>query len=316
MAAQGDLTLFFKNIDKHDIPKVGGKGANLGEMTQAGFPVPDGFAVTVHSYDLFLSESGLKDEIDKTINALDTNDADKLEKVAKEIQRKVLNSKIPDEVGKETIKAYRKLSGFLNKAQVAVRSSATAEDLPGMSFAGQQATFLNIKGESNLLNSVRECWASLFTPRAIFYRAQNKIPTAKVGICVIVQKMVQSVVSGVMFTVDPVKNDKERIVVDAVWGLGEMIVQGSVVPDHYVVQKDTFAILSKEISDQSIQLTKIKGETKEIEVPVKQRALQKITDDDIVKIAKLGAKLQEHYYFPQDVEWAKDKSGSIYIVQT
>lgn len=316
MAAQDELTLFFKNIDKHDIPMVGGKGANLGEMTQAKFPVPDGFAVTVASYDLFLSESGLKDEIDKTINALDTNDAAALERVAKEIQKKVLNSKIPDAVGKETIKSYRKLSGFLNKAQVAVRSSATAEDLPGMSFAGQQATFLNIKGESNLLNSVRECWASLFTPRAIFYRAQNKIPTEKVGISVIVQKMVQSVVSGVMFTVDPVKNDKNKIVVDAVWGLGEMIVQGSVVPDHYVVQRDTFAILSKEVSDQAVQLTKSNGQTKEIEVPKKQREYQKITDADIVKLAKIGDKLQQHYYFPQDVEWAKDKDGNIYIVQT
>src|SRR6185369_979316 len=143
-------------------------------------------------------------------------------------------------------KSYKKLSGTFKKTEVAVRSSATAEDLPGMSFAGQQATFLNISGEANLLNAVRECWASLFTPRAIFYRAQNKIDTSKTGISVIVQKMVQSEVSGVMFTVDPVKNDKDRIIVDAVWGLGEMIVQGSVVPDHYVVQKDTFAILSKE----------------------------------------------------------------------
>lgn len=315
MAADA-LILFFKDIDKNDVPQVGGKGANLGEMTQAGFPVPNGFAVTVASYNLFLEENGLRDGINTIIKTVDANNADQLEKVSKQIQRKILDGKIPDSVGKETLKAYGKLSGLLNKAQVAVRSSATAEDLPGMSFAGQQATFLNIKGGSNLMNSVRECWASLFTPRAIFYRAQNKIPTEKVGICVIVQKMIQSQVSGVMFTVDPVKNDRDRIVVDSVWGLGEMIVQGSVVPDHYVVQKDTFMILSKEVSDQSIQLTKSSGKTLEIEVPVKQRELQKITDEEIIKIAKIGYKLQEHYYFPQDVEWAKDKDGGIFIVQT
>ncbi len=311
-----DLTLFFNKIDKGDVALVGGKGANLGEMTQAGFPVPGGFAVTVASYNLFLEENKLKDIIDSLIKTIDVNNPNELEKVAAQIQKIVMKGKIPAEVGRETTKAYKKLSGFLNKAQVAVRSSATAEDLPGMSFAGQQATFLNIAGENNLLNSVRECWASLFTPRAIFYRAQNHIPTEKVGICVIVQKMVQSTVSGVMFTVDPVKNDKERIFVDAVWGLGEMIVQGSVVPDHYVVQRGTFTILSKEVSDQAIQLTKVKGITKEIEVPKKQREFQKISDDEIVKIAKIGAKLQEHYYYPQDVEWAKDKDGGIYIVQT
>jgi pyruvate,water dikinase len=316
MSANKPLVVFFNHIDKEDVSIVGGKGANLGEMTQAGFPVPNGFAVTVASYDLFLEENKLKDEIDQIVKTTDPNDPNELEKSAKIIQKRILAGKIPDKIGIETVKSYKKLSGFLKNAEVAVRSSATAEDLPGMSFAGQQATFLNIKGASNLLNSVRECWASLFTPRAIFYRAQNNIPTEKVGISVIVQKMVQSTVSGVMFTVDPVKNDKERIIVDSVWGLGEMIVQGSVVPDHYVVQRGTFSILSKEVSDQSVQLTKMKGITKEIEVPQKQREYQKITDEEIVKLAKIGAKLQEHYYFPQDVEWAKDKNGGIYIVQT
>ncbi|HWA51886.1 MAG TPA: phosphoenolpyruvate synthase [Patescibacteria group bacterium] len=316
MAANDKLILQFKDIDKTMTSQVGGKGANLGEMTQAKFPVPNGFAVTVASYNLFLDENNLRPEINGIIKTLDVNNADQLEKAASAIQNKLLKAKVPDAVGKETIKSYRKLSGIFKKAQVAVRSSATAEDLPGMSFAGQQATFLNIKGESNLLNSIRECWASLFTARAIFYRANNKIPTEKVGICVIIQKMVESEVSGVMFTVDPVKNDKERIVVDTVWGLGEMIVQGSVIPDHYVVQKGTFSILSKEVSDQSIQLIKVNGITKEVEVPKKQRENQKITDEEVVEIAKIGNRLQEHYYYPQDVEWARDKDGGIYIVQT
>ncbi len=315
MAAR-PLVSFFKDIDKSDIPLVGGKGANLGEMVKAGFPVPNGFAVTVPSYNLFLDENNFRGEINEIISKVDANDSKQLESASKFIQKKISSSKIPDEVGREVTKAYRKLSGIFRNALVAVRSSATAEDLPGMSFAGQQATFLNIKGDANLLNAVRDCWASLFTPRAIFYRAQNKIDNNKVGISVIVQVMVQSLVSGVMFTVDPVKGDKDRIVVDAVWGLGEMIVQGSVVPDHYVVQKDTFAILSKEVSDQTIQLIRVGGETKEVEVPVKIRSLRKLSDEEIIKLAKFGAKLQEHYYFPQDIEWAKDKNGGLYIVQT
>jgi pyruvate, water dikinase len=309
------LVAFFKDIDKSDLPLVGGKGANLGEMTQAGFPVPNGFAVTVPSYELFLTESGLADEINELLKKTDHNNADQLTHSSEVIQKKILNSKVPDEVSKEVIKAYKKLSGAFKKALVAVRSSATAEDLPGASFAGQQATFLNIKGEANLLESVKECWASLFTARAIFYREENKISHNKVKISVIVQKMIQSEVSGVMFSINPVTNEKDRIVVESVWGLGEMIVQGSVVPDTYVVQKETFAILSKEISDQAIQLIRKGPKTLELEVPKKWRDIQKISDDEIVKLAKIADKLQRHYYFPQDIEWAKE-GKNLYIVQT
>ena len=309
------LITFFKDIDKEDIPLVGGKGANLGEMTQAGFPVPNGFAVTVESYDLFLTQNDLALKINRIVAETDVNNSDQLQEASKKIERIIRTSEIPDEVAKEVIKAYKKLSGRFRHSLVAVRSSATAEDLPGASFAGQQATYLNIRGYNNLLQAVRDCWASLFTARAIFYRAQNNIDTAKVKISVIVQKMVQSQVSGVMFTIDPVKNLKDRIVIESVWGLGEMIVQGSVVPDTYIVQKETFAILSKEISDQSVQLIKKGDKTKEVEVPKKQREKQKITDKEIVKLAKIADGLQKHYYFPQDIEWAKE-GNNLYIVQT
>ncbi len=315
MPTQKPLTLFFKDIDKHDIPMVGGKGANLGEMTQAHFPVPNGFAVTVASYELFLERNEIAKKIHEILAPVDVNQPDQLQAASAKVEKLISTSLIPREVADDVIKSYKKLSGLFKQAEVAVRSSATAEDLPGMSFAGQQATYLNIKGENNLLMAVRDCWASLFTQRAIFYRAQNKIDTDKVKISVIVQKMVQSDVSGVMFTINPVTQEKDRIVVDAVWGLGEMIVQGAVIPDHYVVQKDTFSILSKEVSDQSIQLTKKAGKTVEIEVPMKWRDKQKITDEQIVKLAKIGQKLQEHYYFPQDIEWAKD-GDDLYIVQT
>jgi pyruvate,water dikinase len=309
------LVSFFKDIDKDDLPSVGGKGANLGEMTKAGFPVPNGFAVTVSSYDLFLQKNEIALKIKDILKNIDVNKSDELDSVSKKIEKLVTTSEIPAEVSKAVITAYKRLSGHFKKALVAVRSSATAEDLPGASFAGQQATYLNIKGEANLSVAVRDCWASLFTPRAIFYREQNNISHDKVKISVIVQKMVQSEVSGVMFTIDPVTNDKDRIIVEAVWGLGEMIVQGSVIPDTYVVQRDTFSILSKEISDQSVQLTK-KGElTFETDVPKNIRDKQKLSDAEIVKMAKIGADLQKHYYFPQDVEWAKE-GKNLYIVQT
>lgn len=309
------LVIDFKDIDKSDISLVGGKGANLGEMTKAGFPVPNGFAVTVPSYELFLQENDIAKRIYEILEVTDVEDANQLENASKKIQKIIIASKFPESVFHELIKSYKKLGGVFHNALVAVRSSATAEDLPGMSFAGQQATFLNIKGESSLQVAVRECWASLFTPRAIYYRHSNKIKIEKVGISVIVQKMVQSEVSGIMFSIDPVTNRKDRIIIDAVWGLGEMIVQGSYIPDHYVVQKETFDILSKEVNDQKMQYIKDGQDTKEVPVPTKNLSKIKLTDDQIVHLAKLSQKLQDHYYFPQDSEWALEK-GKLYIVQT
>ena len=224
------LTVFFKEIDKGDIGLVGGKGANLGEMANAGFPVPNGFAITVEAYDLFLEENNLLSEVTRILKTIDHSDPAQLEGASRKIQNLIVRGKIPQVVISEVAKSYSKLSGAFKKALVAVRSSATAEDLPEASFAGQQATFLNIKGEANLLNSVRECWASLFTARAIFYRVENKVPHEKVKISVIVQIMVQSEVSGVMFSLDPVTNEKDRVVIEAVWGLGEIIFQGLFFP--------------------------------------------------------------------------------------
>jgi len=313
--ANKPFVVFFDEIDKRDLPLVGGKGANLGEMTKAGFPVPNGFAVTVHAYDVFMDENGIRDEINEILREIDTTNSDELLRASKRIERRMVQARFPEEVAKETVKAYKKISGRFTKGLMAVRSSATAEDLPGASFAGQQATFLNIKGEANLLQAVKECWASLFTARAIFYRVENKIRHESVKISVIVQKMVQSEVSGVMFSIDPVTNDKDRIIIESVWGLGEMIVQGSVVPDTYAVQKGTFAILSKEISDQGMQLTRKGQKTEEIKVPEKKKDVQKISNEEIVALAKLASKLQEHYYFPQDIEWAKE-GKNLYIVQT
>lgn len=307
--------LFFKDIRKDDTNLVGGKGANLGEMVNAGFTVPNGFAVTINAYDIFLKENNLIDKIYKLLSVIDANDPAQLEDASKKIQKMIDTGKVPDDLAQEIIGSYKKLSGRFKNALVAVRTSATAEDMPDNSFAGMGWTYLDIKGEANLINAVRRCWASLFTGRSIYYRVVNKIPHEKVKISVVVMKMVQSEVSGVMFSVDPVKNDKDRIIIESVWGLGEMIVQGSVVPDTYVVQKGTFDILSKEISDQKIQLIRSKGEPKIVDVPKKYQGKQKITDKQIVTLAKWADALQKHYYFPQDSEWALEK-GKLYLVQT
>lgn len=308
-------TLFFKDIDKEDTAKVGGKGANLGEMTKLGIPVPPGFAITVAGYELFLKDNQLVKQINDLLKVVDVNDPAQLDSVSKSIKRIILSASVPEELSGEVIQSYKKLSGLFRNALVAVRSSATAEDTGDTSFAGQQATLLNVTGEANLINAVRECWASLFTPRSIFYRVENKIPHDSVKISVIVQKMVQSEVSGVMFSIDPVNNEKDKIVIEAIWGLGELIVQGSVVPDHYVVQKETFYLLSKEVVDQTIQLTKVGKQTKNVPVRSNKKSVQKLPDKEIVQLARIADRLQRHYYFPQDAEWAKEK-GKLYIVQT
>lgn len=307
--------LFFNQIDKHDLPLVGGKGANLGEMTKAGFPVPNGFAVTVAAYDAFLDENDFRKQINNILKATDRNDPNQLNSASKQIERIIMKGRVPKEVVHDIYIAYKKLSGRFKKSLVAVRSSATAEDLPTASFAGQQESFLNIKGDANLVETIKKCWASLFTARAIFYREENNIVHEKVKISVMVQTMVQSEVSGVSFTVDPVTNDKNKIIIEAVWGLGEYLVKGLVVPDRYSVQKETFSILSKQISDQSIQLVKRGVNTKKIDVPKKIRDKQKISDKEIIELAKIADKLQKHYYFPQDIEWAK-QGNNLYIVQT
>ncbi|OGM27258.1 phosphoenolpyruvate synthase [Candidatus Woesebacteria bacterium RIFCSPHIGHO2_02_FULL_38_9] len=309
------FVIFFKDIDKGDVDIVGGKGANLGEMTRAGFPVPYGFAITVEAYKLFLKDNLLDSRIYSLLKKTDVNNSVQLEEVSRTIQRLIKGSGVTAELAREIIKAYRKLSGPFKGALVAVRSSATAEDMPDNSFAGQQATFLNIQGEANLIESVRDCWASLFTARSIFYRTTNKIEHDKVYVSVVVQKMVQSEVSGVMFTIDPVTNEKDKIVIESVWGLGELIVQGSVIPDRYLVQKESNEILSKEVSEQSLELVKVGSETKEFPVPKNKLSVQKISDSEIMHLAKIGENLQAHYFFPQDIEWAKEK-GKIYIVQT
>ena len=306
----------FSDVGKKDVGLVGGKGANLGEMTRAGFPVPPGFIVTVAAYQRFLEESGIKKDIHGLLSGLDVNNSRSLDTTAAKVQKLITRSKFPKDIATQIISAYFRLGGKLLKHPlVAVRSSATAEDLPGASFAGQQSTFLNVQGEANLIEKVKEAWASLFTARAIFYRATNHFDHFKVGIAVPVQRMVASEVSGVMFTVDPVTNDKSNVTIEAIYGLGELIVQGAVTPDHYEVDKKSGAIVAKQISEQEKAMIK-KGKTNVVlKVNKKEAGKQKLSDRLIKEVADLGKRLEKHYYFPQDCEWAME-NNTVYIVQT
>lgn len=307
--------LWFKDVDKDDIPHVGGKGANLGEMTQAGFPVPNGFIVTSHAYFSFIKENHLTTKINHLLGTINFESSDSLMQVSAHIKKMIMHEEMSDELIAAIFKAYRQLSGPLDDALVAVRSSATAEDLPGASFAGQQETFLNVCGEADLILKVRAAWASLFEPRAIFYRHEQKYDHFRVGIAIVVQKMVESEKSGIMFTIDPVTNDKSKIVIEAIYGLGEMIVQGQVTPDHYEVDKTELKITQRVVASQDVKLDRVKGVNKEVKVTKNEATKQKISNNIILELAALGKKLERHYYFPQDSEWAV-ADGKVYIVQT
>jgi len=307
--------LWINEVDKEDIPLVGGKGANLGELTKISIPVPPAFIVTAAAYYYFLEVCGLRPKIKNILTTLNRNDTVSLEQVSADIRKIIIASPIPPDISTLIIKSYSELSGPFRDSLVAIRSSATAEDLPNASFAGQQETFLNIKGEATVIEKVRRCWASLWLPRAIFYREENNFDHFKVGIAVPVQKMIQSETSGIMFSIDPLTNNKDVIVIEAIYGLGELIVQGAIIPDYYEVEKKTLKIINKEIAVQDKMLIK-RGLGNELsEVKKLKRDKQKISDEQIIRLAKYAKTIENHYYFPQDIEWALEKN-KIYLVQT
>lgn len=310
--------LRFNEIDKDDVDLAGGKGANLGEMTGfLGELVPGGFVVTAKAYFDFINHNQIKEKIAQILKATNIHRQDELEEASKKIKNLINQGEIPKALAREIIKAYERLGRFsgLKQALVAIRSSATAEDLPEASFAGQQETFLNIRGEANVVNYVRRAWASLFTPRAIFYREEKNFDHFKVGLAAVVQKMIQSDVSGVVFTIDPITNQKNKIIIEAVWGLGEYIVQGLTTPDHYEVEKEDFRITRADLAPQRFQLIKFRGKNVKAFVPKKKQKLQKLNSSQIVELAKISQKIHDHYFFPQDIEWGIEK-GKIHILQT
>lgn len=309
------LIVWFHEVGKNDVGLVGGKGANLGEMTRAGIPVPPGFIVTAESWYHFIDETGLRNEIKSQLKGLDVNDSKRLQKVSEEIKWLITSTKTPKYLEEKIKQYYKQLSSGTNML-VAVRSSATAEDLPDASFAGQQATFLNVQGEAEVARAVKKCWASLFEARAIFYREEQKFDHFKVGIAVPVQKMVQSDVSGIMFSINPITNNKNSIIIEAIYGLGEYIVGGNVNPDHYEIDKETLAIKNKIIVSQTHKLVKMPdGGNEDQPVPHDWQNIQKLWDESIPPLADLARKLENHYGKPQDSEWAVE-NGQLFIVQT
>ncbi|MDW8021148.1 MAG: phosphoenolpyruvate synthase [Nitrososphaerota archaeon] len=317
---------WFEELDRDKIPLVGGKCANLGEMINAGIPVPPGFAVSAHAYKRFIEETKIAQKIydilDETIT--DPKDPKQYEEASKKIRSLIESTPIPDYLQREIVEAYKELSKRtgVKDVYVAVRSSATAEDLPGASFAGQQETYLNVRGERELLESVRKCWSSLFTPRAIFYRTQKGFRHEKVLISVAVQKMVNSRASGVMFTIHPVTGDRDKIVIESVWGLGEAIVSGAVTPDHFEVDKNTFKILVKNIVKKEVEYIRDPktGKTIHGQVPPDRQEAPSLADEEVIEFAKIAKRIEEHYGVPQDIEFAVDRDlpfpKNLFIVQS
>ncbi len=308
------IIAWFEEVDKNDIPLVGGKGANLGEMTQAGIRVPGGYNITIEGYDAFVEANKLHEKIMKHLEGLNVDDTAALQKASKDIRDLMEIQGIPKDLEKLITKAYDKaIKGFAD-AFVAVRSSATAEDLPDASFAGQQETFLNVKGHDMLLDSVKKCWSSLWTPRAIFYRVQHGFSHEEVKLSVVVQRMVNSYTSGIMFTSD-VTLGKPYCLIEGGWGLGEMIVSGTVTPDTYVVKKKDVTIHNKIIGRQMEQMIRNEdGGNIRLAVDDDKMQVQKIPDEMILEVARAGILIEEHYGRPMDVEWAVE-DDTLYILQ-
>lgn len=310
------VVAWFEELNKKSIDIAGGKGANLGELASSGFPVPPGFVVTAPSYTRFLAKTGIDNQIYGILKETDVDDSNALKSATERIRNLILEAPMPSDIGDEVRSAYGDLSNRLGgEPFVAVRSSATAEDLPEASFAGQQETYLNIKGADEVVKAVQKCWASLFTARAVFYREKNNFPHEQVAISAVIQKMVNSELAGVMFTLHPATNDKHKIMVEGAYGLGETVVSGSVTPDEYIINKGTWAIEEKHISNQTFALIRNEqGGNQKVQVDSQKAKAQKMSDKLIVQIAKLGKAIEDHYHWPQDIEWAVE-GGVPYIVQ-
>ena len=321
-----DLVIWFENLRKTDIPSVGGKNANLGEMINAGIPVPPGFAITAYSYKKFIEETGISQKIYAIIKetVTDPNDPRQYEIASKKIRELIDSTPMPKDVEEAIRHAYEELCRRLNTnvVSVAVRSSATAEDLPDASFAGQQETYLNVKGEDELLEKTVKCWSSLFTPRAIFYRTEKGFKHEDVLISVGVQKMVNAKAAGVTFTINPVSGNRDQIVIEGNYGLGESVVSGAVTPDDFIVDKATLNIVDKRIARKTVQFIRdpSTGKTVHMEVPSEKQDRPCLSDEEIHKLAELAKRIEQLYGTAQDIEWAIDGDipfpDNIFIVQS
>jgi len=330
--------VWFEEVTKSDVGLVGGKGANLGEMTNARLPVPYGFVVTSNAYFTFIKEAHLQEKIKQLLTNINYENSNELNQASVHIQNLILNADMPEKIGKEIISFYQdltlkeekyfshnvsiidqarhQLKGLYRPPLVAVRSSATAEDLPQASFAGQQETYLNIKGEAHLLKKVKECWASLFNARAIYYRYNQGFDHFKVGLAAVVQRMVQSEKSGIAFSVHPVTEDRNQMIIEGSWGLGEAIVSGQITPDSYVVEKDTNTIIDTNTAEKSKGLFGDgKGKNVWKTIPGKKANTECLSGKEVIALGEIIKQIEKHYGFPCDIEWAFEKKN-FFITQS
>ncbi|MFC1687163.1 PEP/pyruvate-binding domain-containing protein [Patescibacteria group bacterium] len=301
----------FSKLRKTDVEIAGGKGASLGEMTNARLAVPPGFVVLSSAFDRFIEETDINVEIDKWFHKVNHKDVASVDRASHEIRDAIRRAKFPADLGKIFLSSFKTLGA----KHVAVRSSATAEDSSVASWAGELESYLFVT-KQNLLEMIKTCWSSLYTPRAIFYRFEQKLHKKRVSVAVVVQKMVNSEVAGVVFTAHPVSKDRNQMVIEAGWGQGESIVSGTITPDSYVFDKVTGAILDINVSTQGeMIIQKGASGSKTVTVPKAKQTKQKITGKQIIELADICQNIEKHYKSPQDIEWALEK-GKFYIVQS
>ena len=316
---------WFTEVDKEDIPVVGGKGANLGELTSKGVKVPPGFCVTAGAYSDFIAKTNLQAKIMDILEGLDTEDSIELELRSSDIRKLIIQAETPKDIEQDIIDSYKEFAGQVNVVdpEVAIRSSATAEDLPDASFAGQQDTYLHISGEKEVITHIKRCWASLWTGRAIYYRQDQGFKHEEVALSVVVQYMVNSKVAGVMFTANPINSNPDEILINASWGLGESVVSGMVTPDDFVLSKSPLAIRERYVADKNLMVIKNTADVGTIEISVEDGlgaefvSKQCLTDLEIIDLAQNGLAIQKLYGSPQDIEWGIDTdTGELYILQS
>jgi len=303
-------------LDEPNIELVGGKAVRLYQLHTLGITIPDAFCVTTKSFEYFLESSELDEKLLKIISQINTEDREQLKAVSHQVEELIMSCNIPQEIGNTVLEAYHALGSISDLPRVAVRSSAKSEDLPQLSFAGQMVSFLNVKGGTKLLTSIKACWASLFSERAFLYRATNRVKNTDLTMGVIIQKMIDSEKSGVMFTIDPIKKDHNNILIEANFGLGETVVSGRVTPDIFVVDKQTLSLLEvKKGSKEIMVVASPRGGTIQKEVPIERQSEISLGSNMVKELAKIGIQIEKFYNYPQDIEWAT-MNGKIFILQT
>jgi pyruvate,water dikinase len=312
-----DAVREFGRLGRGDVAFAGGKGANLGELTAAGLPVPPGFVVGAPAYAAFCDGSGLRARIEARLAAVDVEDTGELDRAAAEIRAEVEAEPLPGWLKEAIREAYLRLGGEDERLAVAVRSSATAEDTESASFAGMNETLLNVRGTAAVLAAVRSCWSSLFGARTVYYRAKRGFDQAGMDIAVVVQRQVESSRAGVMFTIDPASGARDRLVIEGAFGLGESVVSGSVSPDRYVVGKDGLAIEQREVRRKELTIEfAADGGTATRELIGDEAEQAVLSDEEVRKVAELGVRIERHYGAPQDTEWAFDAGGEVWMLQS